>query len=178
MREKDLVSLTAPQIGYKYRVFCVKFGPNAYRTFINPVMQNIEGLQLNREKCSSIPDKQFILPRYNSMILIYQTPLGEIRSNAVKGKTAMLLQHCVDHLDGLLISYIGLEVLDGFDDMTDDEKDQVIKMYLESLDIKLKYLQDEIKKDPELSKLDDAIKFMGAASKGEINFEPIEENNN
>ena len=33
MKEKGLVSLSAPQIGYNRRVFCLRFGDNDYSPF-------------------------------------------------------------------------------------------------------------------------------------------------
>ena len=35
MRQNNLEYLTAPQIGYERRLFCIRFGNNDYRTFIN-----------------------------------------------------------------------------------------------------------------------------------------------
>lgn len=172
MREKNVVSLTAPQIGYKNRVFCVKFGENDIRTFVNPVMTEVDGLILNRETCSSIVGKEYIIPRYRSLVLIYQTPLGAIETKKVSGKTGMVIQHCVDHFDGLLISQNGLEVLDGFDDMSDKEKDEILKLYLESLDIKLKQLTKEIDEDAELKQIKDATDFMGKVSSGDVEIDP------
>ena len=44
MREKNLQSLSAPQIGYNRRIFCLRFGDSDYRTFIIPILFSIAGL--------------------------------------------------------------------------------------------------------------------------------------
>ena len=58
MRANDLMYLAAPQIGYSKQVFCIKFGKNDYRTFLNPMIENVVSSTYHfaREVCASIPD--------------------------------------------------------------------------------------------------------------------------
>lgn len=172
MRANNLDYLTAPQIGYLKRVFCIKFGKNDYRTFVNTSISNMAKMTIARETCYSIPDKRFIIPRYNMIELMYYTPLGEIQSCKLMGRSAWVAHHCVDHLDGSLTSDIGLEIDDMFDNATDEEREEVIKMYMESLDLRQKQLREEIDNNEELKKMDDAIKFMDSVRKGETILEP------
>ena len=44
----------------------------------------------------------------------------------------------MDHLDGLLLSDIGLEIDDAFESASQEEKDEVINWYLDTLDLKAK----------------------------------------
>ena len=171
MRANDLVSLSAPQIGELYRVFCIKFGKDDYRSFVNPMIENVSGFQLSREKCHSIPNKEFIRPRYNSIRIIYQTPMGKVEARDIKGKTAIVMEHCIDHLDGLLLNDVGLEIDEMFDNATEEERTEVIKMYMESLDIRQKQLEQEIENDKELKQLNDGIKFMNAVDNGEVTLD-------
>jgi hypothetical protein len=69
---------------------------------------------------------------------MYQTPLGKIESKQFMGAAAKVFQHEMDHLDGLLLSDIGLEIDELFDNATEEERMEVINMYLDSLDIKQK----------------------------------------
>ena len=62
MRENNLEYLTAPQIGYDKRIFCIRFGGNDYRTFLNPVITRTGAFQFARETCNSLPEKTFIMP--------------------------------------------------------------------------------------------------------------------
>lgn len=174
MKEKNIVSLTAPQIGFARRVACVKFGDNDYRTFVNPVIDEVGDFKFAREKCSSIPGKEYIRPRYNSIRVMYMTPLGKVESRAVKGRTAVVIEHCLDHLDGLLLSDIGLEIDELFDQATDAERDELLKMYAESLDIRQKEIQKEIEEDKDLKQINDAIKFMDKIKTGDIKIEKAE----
>jgi peptide deformylase len=175
MRANNLEYLTAPQIGYNKRVFCIRFNNKDYRTFLNASISNTVNITIAREECNSIPGKRFIIPRFNTVEVIYYTPMGEIEARKVMGRSAHILHHCVDHLDGTLTSDIGLEIDDLFDNATDEEREEVIKMYLEALDLRQKELQEEIQSDGELKKMSEAIDFMESVRKGETVVEPINE---
>ena len=54
MKDNDIVSLSAPQIGYKKRVFCVKFGDTDYRTFVNTIIDNVRDLTFARDKIKNL----------------------------------------------------------------------------------------------------------------------------
>lgn len=167
MKENDLISLTAPQIGYNRRVLCMRFGKNDYRTFINPLIENNTGFQFARETCSSIPGKTFVIPRFNNVKLYFTTPLGKVESTKLSGMSAWKFQHCMDHLNGMLSSDIGLEIDEMFDNATDEERAEVLRMYAESLDIRQKELEAAIAEDKELSDINDASKFIASVKAGE-----------
>lgn len=173
MRQKGLTSLSAPALGYKKRIFCIDFKDKEIKTFINPIITNAKGLQLSREICSSIPGKEFIRPRNNEIEVMYQTPLGKAQSRKLIGLAAIVYQHEMDHLDGLLLSDVGLEIDELYDKASDEEKQEVIEAYLDSLDLKQKDLQAEIQEDKELKQIDDATKFMTSVYKGETKLEPM-----
>lgn len=174
IRNKNLEYLTAPQIGYNKRIFCINYGKNDIRSYINPSIYNMARITIAREECNSIPEKRFIIPRYDTVEFLFYTPMGkDPEALKVIGRTAHVVHHCVDHLDGLLTSDIGLEIDEAFDNATDAEREEVIKMYLESLDIRQKQLREEIDNNEELKKMDDAINFMESVRKGETILEPV-----
>lgn len=168
IRKKELTSLSAPAIGYRKRIFCVNFSDSEIKTFINPIIVKAEGLVLSDEKCTSIPGKRFILPRNNKVSIMYTSPLGKIESREVSGVAASVIQHEIHHLDGILCSDIGLEVDEMFDNATQEEREQVIGMYLDSLDIKQKELDKQIEEDADLKQIADATKFMEKVQSGEV----------
>lgn len=172
VREHNLTSLSANQIGFGKRIFVINFSGDI-RTFINPVITQVKGFELSRETCSSIPDKTFIRPRHNDIMVMYQTPLGKIESKQFMGAAAKVFQHEMDHLDGLLLSDIGLEIDEMFDNATEEERMEVINMYLDSLDIKQKEIDKEIQEDEDLKKISDGIDFMTKVQKGEVQIEQV-----
>lgn len=177
MRANNLSSLSAPAIGYNRRIFCIDFKDSEIKTFINPIIAQAKGMQLSIEKCSSIPDKEFMRPRNNDLMIVYQRPTGQIENRQILGMSAIVFQHELDHLDGLLISDVGIEIDQDFYDATEEEREEVIAAYLDALDIKRTDVNAEIEKDPELKQISDAAKFMESVYKGEtqIEKEPIEE---
>lgn len=170
---KKGAALAAPQIGYNKRIFVINFNGDM-RTFINPVISSTKNLTLNREECLSLPNKSYIRPRHTEITVLYQTPLGKTESRKLVGLSAYVFQHELDHLDGLLLSDIGLEVDENFDKATEEEKDEILKSYMESLDLKRSVLETEINEDKELKQTSDAIKFMEGVQRGEIQFLPEE----
>ena len=166
--KNNLTGLSAIQIGIQKRILVVNFKGNV-KAFVNPIVTNCEGFTLARETCISIPDKTFIVPRYNKVDVTYQTVLGKVESREFLGVAAHVFQHQLDHLDGLLVSDFALEVdADEYDNATEDERTELIKQYLESIDVKYTDLQKEIQEDPELKQLSDGIKFMEMVQKGEV----------
>lgn len=171
IRKLGITALSAPAIGYNKRIFCIDFKDNDVVTFINPIIAHSEGIQLSKEQCTSIPDKKYIRIRNNKIQVIYQTPTGEVKQRQMVGLAAYVFQHEVDHLDGLLLSDIGLEIDDDYEQATDEEKSEIINAYLDCLDIRNKELQKEIEEDPDLKQTNDAIKFMTAVATGEVQLE-------
>ena len=167
IREKNLKGLSAPQIGVPKRIIVLNFNGDM-RSFINPIITEQEGFDLVRETCSSIPGKSFIRPRSTTVTAMYQTPLGKIESRKFIGLAATVFQHELDHLDGLPLSEIGLEVTEEFDEASEDEKAELIKVYLESLDLKEQEVKKEIEQDETLKKTMDAIDFLEKVQKGEV----------
>lgn len=170
IEKNNLVSLSANAIGYDKRIFCIKFDEEI-KTFINPIIVKAEGLQLSREKCTSIPGREFIVPRNTNISVIYQRPMGKIESRQIVGLAAFIFQHELQHLDGVLLSDFALEIDSEWDKASDEEREEVINYYLDSLDIKAKELDKEIQDDPELKKMSDAIDFMTSVYKGETKLE-------
>ena len=175
MREEGLSSLSAPAIGYNRRIFCIDFKDSEIKTFINPIIAQAKGMQLSIEKCVCIPDKEFMRPRNNDLMIIYQRPTGQIENRQIVGMSAIVFQHELDHLDGLLLSDVGIEIDEDFHNATEEEQQEVINAYLDALDIKKKEIDTEINTTPELKQLSDGIDFMESVYKGETKIEPIKE---
>ena len=167
-----MLGLSANQIGKYERVVVLNFN-GSLRSFINPIITRVDGFELSRETCHSIPDKTFIRMRNSRVWVTYQTPLGKIESVELNGVAAKVMQHHIDHLDGLLLSDVSLEIDDAFDNATEEEREEIIKMYLDSLDITASQLEDSAKSDEDGKKLADAMRFMESVNKGETIVESV-----
>lgn len=168
----DMTALSSIQIGHDKRVIVINFNGDL-RTFVNPIITESHGMQLSREKCHSIPGKEFIRLRSSKITVIYQTPLGKVQSVELMGLAAIIMQHQIDHLDGLLLSDIGLEIDEDFDKASEDEQNEVIQWYLDSLDVKEKEIEMAIENDEDAKRMKDAVRFIQSVNSGETKLEEI-----
>ena len=176
MEAKKLSALAAPQIGYRNRIVCLKFGDKQPITYVNPFITKVNGFTLSKESDISIPNKTFIVPRNVEIEVQYCTPLGQWMTQKMTGMTAFVMQRMINMLDGLLISDIGLEIDEEWDKATDEERAEVIKAYCDSLDITMKDVQKDIEdSDGTLKKVYSAIKFTEGVNSGKVKLETVEE---
>lgn len=168
MRKNNLTSLSAPAVGYNKRIFCVDYSDNEIKTYINPVVSLREGIHLSREVCSSIPNKEYIIPRNNVINIYYQRPNGEVKIQEFKGLASNVLQHEIDHLEGITLEDMGLEIDKDFDEATEEERLEIVNMYLDSLDIMLKDVKEDIENNEELKVISDRLNFTEAVVSGKV----------
>lgn len=168
---KDLYALSAPQIGIKERVICIKFNDGVIKEYINPMVLESEGLHLVRERDISIPEKEFICPRPNKIHVRYQLSSAKPEENILKGVVAEVFDRMMQYLQGVTLEDFGLEIIDGFDSATKKEQQEIISMYLESLKKREEILNDNIEHDKDAKELRDAIRFMEAVDRGEVQFD-------
>lgn len=171
VKENNLLGLAANQIGQNKRIIVINYNGDI-RSYVNPVLYNAKGFTISRENSPSIPDKEFLVVRNQEVTVTYVTPLGKIQTEKFLGVAATMVQHLVNILDGVLISDIGFEIDSNWDSFTDEEKNELLDMYLESIDMKRKKIQKEIDEDPDLKQIDDGIKFLTAIQNGEIKLTP------
>ena len=170
IQANEYVCLTAPQIGINKRIMCINFKGDI-RTMIDPIITNSKEWMLSREKCPSCENKEYIVPRNSKVTLMYTTPLGKYETREFIGRAACAAQYGINILDGVLLSDFGLELDENWDKASDEERDEVLNMYLESLDLKGKVLNKEIESNKETKQISDAIKFMDSVAKGETKLE-------
>lgn len=167
VREKGLKALSAPLIGSDKRIFVINFDGDI-RSFVNPIISSAKGITLSREKCQALPGKEYIRVRNTSVEVTYFTPLGKIETRRFVGMAACVVQHEIDHLDGILLSDIALEIDEDFDKASEEERQEVIDAYLDSLDLSVKKTREMIEADPELKQAEDAIDFLTKLQNGEV----------
>jgi peptide deformylase len=71
-------------------------------TFVNPVIIEAMGECTLEEGCLSIPDVREDVTRPEEILLKYFTTTGEAKTEKFSGWMARVLQHEIDHLDGIL----------------------------------------------------------------------------
>jgi peptide deformylase len=108
------VGLAAPQIDEPYAVFITKPTAKAtVRTFINPVVEHISEESTkddNRlEGCLSIPKIWGKVKRAEAVTLSFQDETGEKHTETFTDFMATIVQHEVDHLNGIIFTKRTLE---------------------------------------------------------------------
>ncbi len=112
MHESDGIGLAAPQVGISRRLLVTDVSPveadHVPQAFINPVILETNGDVLLEEGCLSIPGVREDVSRPEEILLKYQTVDGEEKTEKFTGWMSRVLQHEIDHLDGILfIDHLG-----------------------------------------------------------------------
>jgi peptide deformylase len=103
MREQEGVGLAANQVGRLKRILVAAVEDQEY-VIVNPVIEETARLtEKDLEGCLSIPGIQVEVERPTALTLSGQDASGAPVHLEASGLLARVLQHEVDHLDGVLI---------------------------------------------------------------------------
>jgi len=103
MRENDGVGLAANQVGRLKRVLVASVEDEDY-VIVNPVLSDMsETTERGQEGCLSIPGINVEVDRPTAVTVTGQNASGEPLRIEAQDMLARVLQHEVDHLDGVLI---------------------------------------------------------------------------
>ncbi|MFH0892265.1 MAG: peptide deformylase [Candidatus Falkowbacteria bacterium] len=104
MLEKDGVGLAAPQIGKNIRIITVNMKDGAI-CMINPEITKRSWLkEWGAEGCLSIPGVFGQVRRHKKVDYSYIDGNGKVIKTSASGLLARVLQHEIDHLDGILFT--------------------------------------------------------------------------
>lgn len=108
-KDPEGVGLAAPQIGKSYRIFAVDY-EDFKRIVINPKIISIKKTKMKKSKnnvlegCLSIPHYYGPLRRSDGITIEYLNEKGEKITESFKGFRAQIIQHEIDHLNGILFT--------------------------------------------------------------------------
>ncbi len=105
MYQDDGIGLAAPQVGISQRFLLVgKAGSNQdYEVYINPEITFFsKNKELGEEGCLSLPQIFGLVRRAKKIHVKYQDLNGQVHKVKLSGLDAIVLQHELDHLDGIL----------------------------------------------------------------------------
>ncbi len=112
MYAADGVGLAAPQVGILRRVVVVDDRDGNAYTLINPKIIEKDGFQDGNEACLSVPSRQGKVRRYNNVKVDFLDIEGNEQTIEAEGFFARILEHELDHLDGILYTDIAEAVVD------------------------------------------------------------------
>jgi peptide deformylase len=100
------VGLAAPQVGISQRIIVVDLMARTeqvnIKKFINPEIIENEGSETGEEGCLSFPGEYAIVKRAQKILLKALNEKGDEIKLELEGLPARIVQHEVDHLDGIL----------------------------------------------------------------------------
>jgi peptide deformylase len=111
MRSRPGVGLAAPQIGVGQRIIVLEFPggdrapgepPVPPTVLINPVITSRDGAAEDVEGCFSVPGKRGYVTRHTRISYVACDVDGNEVSGEARGFHARIIQHEVDHLNGIL----------------------------------------------------------------------------
>ena len=104
MREANGLGLAAPQVGVSTRIIVYDVSEGSgLRVLINPKILSMSGEQIEpKEGCLSIPGLQGVVKRANEIRVRGYDEKNRPVARRVKGLEARVIQHEIDHLDGIL----------------------------------------------------------------------------
>lgn len=106
MQTKDGVGLAAPQVGWNVRLFVGYISkvhePSSLRVYFNPKITTSGDLVRAEEGCLSFPKLYAQIARYTEVEIRADTPNGPVVERIEDPFYARMIQHEMDHLDGLL----------------------------------------------------------------------------
>jgi len=112
MTQRNGVGIAAPQVYVSKRVIIVASRPNLRYpdapemdavVMVNPeILETSETTVLGEEGCLSVPDERGQVARAETIKVRYLTLQGEQVEAVYTGFPARIVQHEVDHLDGIL----------------------------------------------------------------------------
>lgn len=95
-----IVGLAAPQIGLTRRVFYA-----LGRVFINPTIMSRSSYEITaREGCMSLSNEIFETHRANSVNVAWMDNARRLQHQTFTGSEAVIIQHEMDHLSGILLA--------------------------------------------------------------------------
>jgi len=106
MRNRNGIGLAAPQVGITRRLFVCEVENHAV-SLVNPVILNVGGRAEMIEGCLSLPEVQVNVVRSSWIHVKGRDINGQKMQLELTGLWARVVQHEMDHLDGVLICDYG-----------------------------------------------------------------------
>ncbi len=100
---EECVGMAANMIGVRKCIIAFVLDDGAYMTMFNPEIVKKSGSYETEEGCLSLLGGPRKTTRYKSIKVQYQTAEMQVRVKTFEGWTAQIIQHEIDHCNGVLI---------------------------------------------------------------------------
>ena len=110
MNKNNGAGLAANQVGLPYRLFIIATTHDDSPVFNPDIVWHSAGTNVDVEGCLSIPGEQYEVRRWNIVKLSYYDLEGKYKVVMLKDFDARVVQHEIDHLNGILINKRGKKI--------------------------------------------------------------------
>ncbi len=105
MKSEKGVGLAAPQVGKNIRLIIVLLNNEIVIPMVNPkITTHSDNVESGEEGCLSLPGIWGQVKRYKEITVQFLDVKGEKRMLKLEGFNARIVQHEIDHLDGILFT--------------------------------------------------------------------------
>jgi len=112
MQAENGIGLSANQVGFNKSFFIAFFNKKIYAFFNPEIVKESRKKIISQEGCLSIPGTIAFLPRSKSIILKAKKIDGREIEMKLFGLPAIICQHEIDHLNGILITDKAKKIID------------------------------------------------------------------
>lgn len=124
--ENEGVGIAAPQVGILRRLVAVqRFDKEGepFEFYINPkIVEYGDDWELGGEGCLSVPDFRGDVLRAQSITISYRDTQYKLHREVIEGFTAVIFQHEIDHLDGILyIDHLDEDIFEPANEEAEEE---------------------------------------------------------
>ena len=124
--ENEGVGIAAPQVGILRRLVAVqRFDKESepFEFYINPkIVEYGDDWELGGEGCLSVPDFRGDVLRAQSITISYRDTQYKLHREVIEGFTAVIFQHEIDHLDGILyIDHLDEDIFEPANEEAEEE---------------------------------------------------------
>ncbi len=102
LKSEEGLGLAANQIGVLQRVIIIKNEDEELIELINPEIIAEEGRTIEREGCLSVPEREAPVARSENITVRFLNLKGREITREFSELSARVIQHEIDHLDGIL----------------------------------------------------------------------------
>ena len=109
MSAENGVGLAAPQVGQNIRLIVVRMNPGEKNEITMPMINPeiaycSQETEWGEEGCLSLPGEWGQVERAKEIIIRFENPKNEVQTLQLELTNARIIQHEIDHLDGILFT--------------------------------------------------------------------------
>ena len=170
-QHEELPYVTANQVGFDSSVYGIRT-KDGIEVWANPIMARDGNKMLLVEDKEYGVENPYYIPRWLKInVVAYNCNKKLVCGREYEEEGACIMQHIMNNLDGISIADVGLEITQEFRDAPVEEREEVIKVYIENLEKLMNQLEEDLQSDSETSQMYEAYKFVKARAAGEIEAE-------